>query len=101
MNKEELDLFMKSAKSATECLKALAHESRLVTVCFIGSGEKSVQELENLLGTTQSNVSQHLAKLRDKGVLETRKAGNQVFYRIKDPRVLDLIHVLQKIYCPI
>jgi ArsR family transcriptional regulator, virulence genes transcriptional regulator len=87
------------AKSATACLKALAHELRLMAICYIGDGERSVQELETRLNTSQSNVSQHLGKLRDKGILDTEKRGNQVFYRVADKRVLELIKVLQNGYC--
>ncbi len=87
------------AKSASEMLKGLSHETRLLTICFIGQGEKNVQELEEFLGTTQANISQHLAKLRGLGILENRKEGNQVFYRIKNPETLKLVKVLQSIYC--
>lgn len=95
----DLKLLTEKAKTATNCLKALAHETRLLTICFIGDGEKSVQELEEYLGTTQSNVSQHLAKLRDRDILDTRKEGNQVFYRVKNPKVLKMIEVLQDTFC--
>lgn len=90
---------IKNASMASGTLRALAHEMRLLTICHIGAGEKSVGELEEFLETTQSNLSQHLAKLRDKGILETRKQGSQVFYRVKDKRMLDLIAALQRLYC--
>ena len=90
---------MEEAQEVAEYLKALAHETRLVMVCLLGDGEMSVAEFTKYLGSTQSNVSQHLAKLRDRGVLETRRAGNQVFYRVKDRGTLDLIEVLQRTFC--
>jgi ArsR family transcriptional regulator len=88
------------ALEAAETLKALAHETRLLAVCFIGDGERTVQELEGFLGTTQSNVSQHLAKLKAAGVLSSRKDGKLVFYRVKDPGMFRLVEALQSIYCP-
>jgi DNA-binding transcriptional ArsR family regulator len=88
-----------NARAASDMLKALSHETRLITVCRIGKGERSVQELEHFLGTSQSNISQHLARLRDKGILVTRKEGNQVFYSIGDPRVLKLVNALQNTFC--
>jgi DNA-binding transcriptional ArsR family regulator len=88
------------ALEAAETLKALAHETRLLAVCFIGDGERTVQELEGFLGTTQSNVSQHLAKLKAAGVLASRKDGKLVFYRVKDPGMFRLVEALQSIYCP-
>lgn len=88
------------ALEAAETLKALAHETRLLAVCFIGDGESSVQELEGFLGTTQSNVSQHLAKLKAAGVLASRKDGKQVLYRVKDPGMFRLVEALKSIYCP-
>lgn len=99
MRQKDLAALAKQAETAAEGLKALAHPTRLLAVCHIGSGEKSVGELEALLGTTQSNISQHLAKLRDRDILATRKDGNLVHYRLKDPKVLDLITSLQALYC--
>jgi len=68
-------------------------------LCFVSDKEKSVQEIEKFLGTTQSNTSQHLAKLRSVGLLKTNKVGNQVFYSINNPDVLKIIKTLQEIYC--
>lgn len=90
---------LERSKEASNYLKGLAHEIRLAAICAIGTGEKTVQELEECLGTSQSNVSQHLSKLREKGILDTRKVGNQVYYRVKDTKVLDLIRVLSVCDC--
>lgn len=84
---------------SAELLKNLSHHIRLLAVCFIGNGEKTVQQLEEQIGTTQSNISQHLAKLRAAKILETRKEGNLVFYRVKDMRTLELVAALQDIFC--
>ncbi len=90
---------VEGAKSACNFLKALSHETRLLAICYIGDSEKSVQDLENFLGTTQSNISQHLAKLRDKGILDTRREGNQVYYHVAQKEALTLIGSLQETFC--
>lgn len=95
---EDVQALTEKAKGAADMLKALSHETRLLIVCYVSEGEKSVLDIAGLLQTTQSNISQHLAKLRDKGILETRKEGNQVFYRIKNCEVLKIIEVLCKMY---
>ena len=100
MRPNELNLLIPKALEAAETLKALAHETRLLAVCFIGEGEKSVQEMEEFLGTTQSNVSQHLARLKAAGILQSRKQGKQVFYGAASPEIFRLINTLQQIYCP-
>ncbi len=99
MKSSDLSRLVSHAKSAAEILKGLAHETRLLAICFIGDGEKNVLELEAQLGTTQANISQHLGKLRALGLLENRKEGNQVFYRIKNKGTLKLVCVLQESYC--
>lgn len=100
MKNQALELLIPRALEAAETLKALAHETRLLAVCFIGEGEKSVQEMEQLLGTTQSNVSQHLARLKGAGILQSRKQGKQVFYGAASPDIFRLVSTLQQIYCP-
>tara|TARA_Y100000031_G_C8082457_1_gene320331 strand:+ start:304 stop:624 length:321 start_codon:yes stop_codon:yes gene_type:complete len=95
---KDLQILIKRAKVAANCLKALSHETRLLIVCYISNGEKNVQELAELLSTTQSNISQHLAKLRDKEIVDTRKEGNQVFYRIKNPGMLSIMEALCRVY---
>jgi len=99
MKTRNLGELVGKARMAAEMLKGIAHEYRLLIICGIGDGEKSVQELVDMLGTSQSNVSQHLAKLRTLGILQTRKEANQVFYSVKEKGTLDLIHVLQAAYC--
>lgn len=95
-----LDSLIPKALEAAETLKALAHETRLLAVCFIGDGEKSVQELEDFLETSQSNVSQHLSRLKAAGILKSRKDGKQVFYSTASPEIIRLVLTLQSIYCP-
>ena len=81
------------------CLKALAHPLRLKIIATLRDGEMSVQELVVLVGTTQSNVSQHLIIMRDKNILVSRREANQVFYRVGDCKVLDLMALTRSIFC--
>lgn len=84
---------------ASTAMKAIAHPLRLKILCVLAANEVSVQEIVDHVGTTQSNVSQHLAILRDKGVLETRKDANRVLYRIGDPRTLKLVGMMRDVFC--
>jgi ArsR family transcriptional regulator len=80
-------------------LKAMSHPLRLKILCNVADGELTVQEIVNRAGTSQSNVSQHLATLRDKGILDSRKDANRVYYRVGDPRILRMISMMREIYC--
>ena len=81
-------------------MKAIAHPLRLKILCVIGSEEACVQDIVDAVGTTQSNISQHLAILRDKGILASRKEANRVYYRVNDARTLRLISMMQDVFCP-
>jgi ArsR family transcriptional regulator len=72
---------------------------RLKILCLVGNQELSVLEIVDAVGTTQSNISQHLAVLRDHGILQSRKEANKVFYRIEDPRILKMIALTREIFC--
>lgn len=74
-----------------QALKAISHPLRLKILCLLGNSEVCVQDIVNSIGTSQSNISQHLAVLRDKNVLLTRKDAHRVFYRLSDTRILELI----------
>ncbi len=76
---------------AARLLKAIAHPIRLQILCKLGPSEVSVQEIVNSVGTSQSNISQHLSAMRDIGVLSARKVANRVFYRIKSESIIQLI----------
>lgn len=91
---------MNKIEKATRCLKALSNPIRLAILCVLKDGEKSVQALEEAVGTSQSNMSTHLGTMRDKEILIARREGTQVFYRVKDERMFQLLHLLQEIYCP-
>src|SRR3954469_15203579 len=78
-------------REASAAMQAMAHPLRLKILCLVGSQELSVLEIVDAVGTSQSNISQPLAVLRDHGILAARKDANKVFYRIEDPRVLQMI----------
>jgi len=80
-------------------MKAMAHPLRLKILCVLGGNEVSVQDIVEAVGTSQSNISQHLAILRDKGVLRARKDANRVFYRVGDERTLQLLGMMREVYC--
>ena len=84
---------------ASRSLKAMSHPLRLKILCVVGGEETCVQDIVDAVGTSQSNISQHLAILRDKGVLQTRKDANRVYYRIADPRTLQLIALMREVFC--
>lgn len=84
---------------AARALKAIAHPLRLKILCVLGAQEACVQEIVEAVGTSQSNISQHLAILREKGVLLTRKDANRVFYRVGDQRTLQLVGMMREVFC--
>jgi len=84
---------------ASRSLKAMSHPLRLKILCTLGDQEVSVQEIVDYVGTSQSNISQHLAILRDKGILASRKDANRVFYRVGDARTLQLIGMMREVFC--
>ena len=84
---------------ASRSLKAMSHPLRLKILCTLGEREVSVQEIVERVGTSQSNISQHLAILRDKGILTCRKDANRVYYRVGDARTLRLIGMMRDVFC--
>lgn len=89
-----------SIELAAHALKSMAHPLRLEILCVLGNQEICVLDLVEAVGTSQSNVSQHLAILRNKGVIASRKTGNHVFYRIADHRIMELIDRMREVFCP-
>lgn len=89
-----------NVKTAARCLKVLAHPMRLQIVAALGEKERNVQEITTSMGLSQSNVSQHVNLLKDRRVLDSRREGNQVFYRIRDKKILTLIDLMQDLFCP-
>ena len=88
-------------EQAARALKAISHPLRLKILCVIGPDEACVQEIVDAVGTSHSNISQHLAILREKGVLMTRKDANRVYYRVGDQRTLQLIGMMREVFCGI
>ena len=86
------------APEAAAFLKALSHEGRLAILCHLAGRERSVTELERLLGSRQAAVSQQLARLRLEGLVTTRRNGKTIIYAIQDPKVLETIRLLQGLY---
>jgi ArsR family transcriptional regulator len=85
---------------ASRSLKAMAHPLRLKILCILGgTGEISVHDIVERVGTSQSNISQHLSILREKGILASRKDANKVYYRIGDPKIVNLIGALRAALC--
>jgi len=84
---------------ASRSLKAMSHPLRLKILCTLGDQEVSVQDIVDRVGTSQSNISQHLAILRDKGILSSRKDANRVFYKVVDNRTLQLIGMMRNVFC--
>jgi len=84
---------------ASRSLKAMSHPLRLKILCTLGGKEVSVQDIVEEVGTSQSNISQHLAILRDKGILASRKDANRVYYRVGDARTLRLIGMMREVFC--
>jgi len=89
---------IQDAKSATDFLKALSHEGRLMILCHLAEGELSVTDLEHLLSQRQAAVSQQLARLRLEGLVESRRAGKTIYYRIKDRRTRQMLDILQAMF---
>jgi ArsR family transcriptional regulator len=86
---------------ASLAMKAIAHPLRLKILCVLADNELSVQDIVDNVGTSQSNISQHLAILRDKEILATRKDANRVYYRIGDQRTLKLVGMMRDVFCSI
>lgn len=98
---DSLSEFAGQAAEAVSVLKSIAHEGRLLVLCYLSeAGELSVGELAKRVGLSHSALSQHLARLRALGLVATRKQSQTVYYRIDQPKVLTLLSVLHDLYCP-
>ena len=95
----DLDQLKANAASASALLKALANPGRLLLLCQLSQGERSVSELEQLLGIRQPTLSQQLAVLRREGLVATRREGKLIHYRISSPEALAVITTLYRLFC--
>jgi DNA-binding transcriptional ArsR family regulator len=96
---QELDRMVGNARRAADFLKALAHESRLMIMCILAEGEKSVGELENILDLRQPTVSQQLARLRADGLVSTRRDGKAIYYSLASAEARVVIGAIYDVFC--
>jgi len=89
-----------NATLTANALKAMAHPLRWRILCTLGENELSVGEIVDQIGTSQSNISQHLEQLRNKNILTSRKEANRIFYRIRNDQLLTLIGTMRNVLCP-
>ena len=99
MKPTELKAMRRHAAEAADMLRMLSHEARLIVMCELVGGERSAGALVEVSGLGQSALSQHLAKLRESGLVATRQEAQTVYYRLADTDVTRLIAVLHEIYC--
>lgn len=97
---QSLQAMQEHAQAAANLLKALANENRLMILCTLIGGELSVGELNTRVPLSQSALSQHLASLREAGLVATRKEAQTVYYSLQGDDAQKIITVLQSIYCP-
>ena len=95
----ELERMVDNAKRASDFLKALAHESRLVILCILAEGEKSVSEMEHELSLRQPTVSQQLARLRADGLVSTRRDGKVIYYSLASDEARIIIGAIYDVFC--
>src|SRR5690606_29424107 len=99
--KSDLELLQDSAAQAAALLQAVGNPNRLLVLCLlIGHGEMTVGALNEMVALSQSALSQHLAKMRDEGLVAYRREAQTLHYRIADPNVAKLIATLKDIFCP-
>lgn len=96
MNVEELTL---RSREVADYLKILANPSRLLILCELNQGERSVSALEGAVGLSQSALSQHLAKLRQSGIVATRRDAQTIYYSLADPRAVRMMGTLYEVFC--
>lgn len=91
---------LKHAKEAANLLKKMGNEHRLLVLCSLMNGERSVGELNDMMLLSQSALSQHLASLREAGLVKTRRESQTIYYSLSGNEAIKVIGVLQSIYCP-
>jgi DNA-binding transcriptional ArsR family regulator len=95
----DADVMFENARKASNFLKALSHETRLLILCLLVDGERTVNELEQILDLRQSAVSQQLARLRADDLVEARRNGKSVHYSLSRPEVVEIISTLYRTFC--
>ncbi len=99
ISEEEMDLIAEKACEASNFLKAISHEGRLMILCHLVTGEKSVTELEQLLSARQAAVSQQLARLRLEGLVTPRREGKAIYYSLTDERPKRILELIYDLFC--
>ena len=99
LNDEELDRIVDKATTASNFLKAISHEGRLMILCHLVTGEKSVTELEELLAARQAAVSQQLSRLRLEGLVIPRRDGKTIYYRLADDKPRKMLECVYELFC--
>lgn len=95
----EMDRMVDNATKASNFLKAVSHEGRLMILCHLVTGEKSVTELEDLLSARQAAVSQQLSRLRLEGLVIPRREGKAIYYRLADDRPKRMLELVYELFC--
>ena len=96
---EDLDKMMENAQTASNFLKAISHEGRMLILCYLSAGEKSVTQMEEMLSARQAAVSQQLSRLRYEGLVKTRREGKTIYYRLADDRSTQILEVVYDLFC--
>ncbi|MHA3980658.1 ArsR/SmtB family transcription factor [Halovulum sp. GXIMD14794] len=99
LSDEDREKFLDRATQAADFLRALGQESRLIILCALTQGERSVTELEQLLSARKAAVSQQLARLRLQGLVKTRRDGKNIYYSLTDDRPRKIIETVYEMYC--
>ena len=99
MDEDDLEKMAHNATLASNFLKAIGHDGRLMILCHLVTGEKSVTELEDLLSARQAAVSQQLSRLRLEGLIEPRRDGKSIYYRLTDDRPKQIMEVVYDLFC--
>jgi len=99
MEANDADALIKQAREASDLLKALSHETRLLILCILSEGEKSVSELEEILSMPQAAVSQQLARLRFDRLVNTRREGRMIYYSVAGQEVSSVVETLYELFC--
>jgi DNA-binding transcriptional ArsR family regulator len=99
MGAKDMEKMVQNAQAASNFLKAISHEGRLMILCHLASGEKSVTELEDLLSARQAAVSQQLTRLRLEGLVTPRREGKAIYYSLADDRPRQIMEVVYNLFC--
>jgi len=98
-SREDIEVYLEQAKKASELLKELSHETRLLILCLLCEGERSVSDIEEILSMPQAAVSQQLARLRFDRLVNTRRDGRMIYYSLAGEEVTAVIGMLYELFC--